>query len=188
MASLVIMKPGGGEVLMFLKNGLLPAGDHEISLDQLERLIRQGPGGGGSWDTAWRLQLLEEFKQRYEQLAAVGITEVYIDGSYATDKYHPNDLDAYFVVPRQLWRTSAEAALKEFDPEFWRFETVSDPSGKRGYPMAFLRHIEMFPVYQEHTPAWADCLEMIDPKISFFRTDKWSNRPKGIIKITEVPV
>ncbi len=173
-------------MLKFLKNGLLPPGDHEISLAELEQFIRQGPGGGGCWDTAWRLQLLEEFKQRYAQLAAVGITEVYIDGSYATDKYHPNDLDAYFVVPRQLWRTSAEAALKEIDPEFWRFETVSDPSGKRGYPMAFLRHIEMFPVYQEHTPAWADFPEMIDPKIGFFRTDKWSHRAKGIIKITEV--
>lgn len=173
-------------MLKFLKNGLLPAGDHEISLSQLEQLIRQGPGGGRSWDTDWRLQLLEEFKQRYQQLAALGITEVYIDGSYATDKYRPNDMDVYFVVPRKLWRTFAEAALKEIDPEFWRFETVSDPSGKSGYPMAFLRHIEMFPVYQEHTPAGADCLEMIDPKISFFRTDKWSNRPKGIIKITEV--
>lgn len=83
----------GDGVLEFLKNGLLPAGDHEVSLAQLEQLIRQGPGGGGSWDTAWRLHLLDEFKQRYEQLMAVGITEVYIDGSYATDKYHPNDMD-----------------------------------------------------------------------------------------------
>lgn len=173
-------------MLKFLKNGLLPAGDHEISLAQLKRLIREGPGGGRDWDTAWRLQLLEEFEQRYHQLASVGITEVYIDGSYATDKYHPNDMDAYFVVPRKLWRTSAEAALKELDPEFWRFETVSDPSGKSGYPMAFLRHIEMFPVYQEHTPAFADCLEMIDPKINFFRSDKWSHRTKGIIKIQEM--
>lgn len=174
-------------VLKFLRNGLLPAGDHEISLAELERSMRAGPGGGRSWDTAWRLQLLAEFTQRYRQLAGVGITEVYIDGSYATDKYHPNDMDAYFVVPRKLWRTSAEAALKGLDPEFWRFETVTDPTGKTGYPMAFLRHIEMFPVYQEHTPAFADCPDMIDPKINFFRTDKWSHRPKGIIKIQEVP-
>ncbi len=174
-------------MLKFLKNGLLPAGDHEISLADLEQNIKAGPGGGQTWDTKWRLQLLEEFKKRFQQLKSVSITEVYIDGSYATDKYHPNDMDVYFVVPRKVWRESAEPALKKIDPDFWRFETVTDVSGKTGYPMAFSRHVEMFPVYQEHTPAYAECEELIDPKISFFRNDKWSHRPKGIIKIKEGP-
>ncbi len=172
-------------MLKFQKNGLLPAGDHEISIAELEKNIRRGPGDGLTWDTKWRMELLQEFKQRYRQLQSVGITEVYIDGSYATDKFHPNDMDVYFVVPRQLWRNGAEQALKDIDSEFWRFETVSDETGKRGYPMAFRRHVEIFPVYREHTPDYAECTEMIDPKINFFRTDKWSHRPKGIIKIKE---
>jgi len=173
-------------VLKFAKSGLLPPGDHAISLEELEKFIGQGPGGGQSWDTAWRLQLLQEFKRRYQQLRAVGINEVYIDGSYATDKFHPNDMDVYFVVPRKIWRSGAEQALQDQDPEFWRFEPELGVDGKLGYPMAFRHHIEMYPVYLEHTPEYAECQEMIDPKIKFFRTDKYSHRTKGIIKIEEV--
>jgi hypothetical protein len=88
-------------MLEFMKNGLLPPGDHEISLADLEKVISEGPGNGQTWDIPWRLQLLQEFKKRYQQLLAVGINEVYIDGSYATDKFHPNDMDVYFVVPRK---------------------------------------------------------------------------------------
>jgi hypothetical protein len=175
-------------VLKFLKNGLLPAGDHAITLLDMEKFIREGPGGEQSWDTVWRLQLLQEFKKRYQQLLSVGIQEVYIDGSYATDKFHPNDMDVYFIVPRNIWRSGAEQALKAMDPEFWRFETELGADGKVGYPMAFRQHIEMYPVYLEHTPTHAECPEMIDPKINFFRTDKYSHRAKGIIKIQEVPI
>lgn len=130
--------------------------------------------------------MLQEFKKRYQQLQAVGINEVYIDGSYATDKFHPNDMDVYFVVPRNIWRSGAEQALKDMDPEFWRFEPELGVDGKLGYPMAFRHHIEMYPVYLEHTPDHAECPEMVDPKIKFFRTDKYSHREKGIIKIQEV--
>ena len=174
-------------VLQFLKNGLLPVGDHEISLAELEQFMREGPGNGETWDTAWRLELLEEFKKRYQQLLQVGIKEVYIDGSYATDKIHPNDMDVYFVVPRKIWRNGAEKALKDMDPEFWRFDPELLEGGKLGYPMALFHHIEMYPVYLEHTPAHAESPELIDPKIKFFRTDKYSHRSKGIIKIQEVP-
>ncbi|KUG04842.1 hypothetical protein ASZ90_017722 [hydrocarbon metagenome] len=174
-------------MLKFLKNGLLPPGDHEISLLDLEKCIREGPGKGQTWDKTWRLDLLQEFKRRYQQLLAVGIKEVYIDGSYATDKFRPNDMDVYFVVPRRTWRSGAEQALKDMDPEFWRFETELHEDGKVAYPMAFHHHIEMFPVYLEHTPDFAVCQELIDPKIKFFRTDKHSHRTKGIIKIQEVP-
>ncbi|NMC28380.1 MAG: hypothetical protein GYA42_09600 [Syntrophomonadaceae bacterium] len=173
-------------MLKFAKSGLLPPGDHAISLEELENFIGRGPGGGQSWDTSWRLQLLQEFKKRYQQLQAVGINEVYIDGSYATDKFHPNDMDVYFVVPRNIWRSGAEQALKDMDPEFWRFEPELGVDGKLGYPMAFRHHIEMYPVYLEHTPDHAECPEMVDPTIKFFRTDKYSHREKGIIKIQEV--
>lgn len=173
-------------MLRFLKNGLLPAGDLEISLEDLEVYVREGPGNGQTWDTSWRLELLQEFKKRYQQLTAAGIKEVYIDGSYATDKFRPNDMDVYFVVPRKKWRSGAEKLLKTMDPEFWRFETELQEDGKVGYPMAYHHHVEMYPVYQEHTPAYAEAPELVDPKIKFFRTDKYSHRPKGIIKLQEV--
>jgi hypothetical protein len=178
---------GGDMMLKFAKSGLLPPGDHAVRMAELEAFIRQGPENAQGWDTAWRLQLLQEFKQRYAQLQAVGIGEVYIDGSYATDKYHPNDMDVYFVVPRKTWNSGAEQALQKMDPEFWRFEPELGADGKLGYPMAFQHHIEMYPVYREHTAEYAECQAMIDPKIKFFRTDKYSHRSKGIIRIQEGP-
>jgi hypothetical protein len=51
-------------MLEFMKNGLLPPGDHEISLADLEKVISEGPGNGQTWDIPWRLQLLQEFKKR----------------------------------------------------------------------------------------------------------------------------
>ncbi len=170
-------------MLKFSPSGLLPPGDHNITLAQLKEAIKEGPGRGQSWDAAWRLKLLSEFEKRYHQLLEAGISEVYVDGSFATDKPRPNDIDAYFVVPRKLWLGGLEEKLRALDPEFWCFETVNVGDGKVGYPMSIRFNIEIFPVYMEHTPEHCDCDELIDPKIDFFRTDKYSHKPKGIIRI-----
>lgn len=170
-------------MIKFQKNGLLSPEDHPISLDELEALLKAGPGNGQNWDTPWRLKLFEELKRRCHELYSIGIDEVYVDGSYATDKAHPNDIDGYFVVPRRWWLDQGEEALKALDPDFWRFEIVPNDEGHAAYPMAFSHNIELFPMYREHTPEYAVCPELIDPKIQFFRTDRYSRKAKGIFRI-----
>lgn len=170
-------------MLEFQNNGLLSPGDHPISIKDLREFLFIGPKNAHAWDSKWRLKLFTEFEKSYKQLLSVGINQIYIDGSFATDKARPNDLDAYFIVPRSLWRNSAENQLRELDPDFWNFDLINDGTGKVAYPMAINHNIELFPVYLEHTPEYADCDELIDPKIYFFRTDKHSHQEKGIIKI-----
>ncbi len=44
----------------------------------------------------WRLFLVNQLEIMAEQLWAVGINQIYIDGSFVEDKAHPNDIDGYF--------------------------------------------------------------------------------------------
>lgn len=165
------------------KNGLMSPEDHPVTLEELEALLKAGPGNGQEWDTSWRLKLFTELKKRCQELYSIGIDDIYVDGSFATDKAHPNDIDGYFIVPRKYWLNEGEAALKAIDPEFWRFEVVPDANGHAAYPMAFSHNIELFPMYLEHTLEYAPCPELIDPKIQFFRTDRYTRKPKGIFRI-----
>ncbi len=175
-------------MIRFNKNGLLSAEDHRITLQELEELQKIGPDNGQAWDSSWRMQLFNELRRRCLELYSIGINDIFIDGSYATDKVRPNDVDGYFIVPRAFWLNEGEKALQSIDPDFWRFEVVNEGDGKAAYPMAFSHHIELFPMYLEHTMEFAPCPELIDPKIKFFRTDRYSHQPKGIFRIVKSEV
>ncbi len=45
-----------------------------------------------SWDTGWRLHLLEQCEVMVKQLWAIGITDIYLDGSFVEEKAHPSDI------------------------------------------------------------------------------------------------
>ncbi len=88
----------------FTDDGLLPADDYELSLGELKTsLLVVGPGEPNKfphWDSAWRERLVDNLAVLVEQLWRVGVTEVFVDGSFAEDKDHPNDIDGYFVCDR----------------------------------------------------------------------------------------
>src|SRR5882724_11780386 len=105
----------------FTSDGLLPPGDYELTVDELrESLLVVGaraPGASPGWDGAWRRQLVENLAILVGQLWQAGITEIFIDGSFAEDKDHPNDIDGYFVCDlRRLACGGLERDLNTLDP------------------------------------------------------------------------
>ena len=101
----------------FQPDGLLPPGDHQASFDELRRsILVVGPNP--------TLQLWQ-----------VGIGDVFVDGSFAEDKDHPNDIDGYFVCPLDLLRTGELARqLNLLDPfKVWTWDPASRKP-YRGYP------------------------------------------------------
>ena len=109
------------ELPLFDPSGLLPPGNYEMSLEGLKgSMLVEGPGEGyASWNSHWRLKLVENLEILVGQLWEVGVTEILADGSFVEDKDHPNDIDGYFecsfvdVATRRLQRElliSAEIA------------------------------------------------------------------------------
>ena len=103
----------------FNADGMLPPGDYELTLEELRasRLV-VGPGERAPhWDAAWRGELVDNLAVLVRQLRAVGITEVFIDGSFAEDKDHPNDIDGYFECDLMRFaRGDLERELNLLDP------------------------------------------------------------------------
>src|SRR5699024_3253411 len=83
----------------FNDRGLLPPGDYEVTLGELRNSIlvhgpnRQNPG---TWDSRWRLKLIDNCEILVNQLRQTGITEIFLNGSFVEEKDHPNDIDGYF--------------------------------------------------------------------------------------------
>jgi len=73
-----------------------------MTLVELERsILVTGPEDkDDNWDTKWRVQLVQNLRILVKELWKEGITEIFIDGSFATDKLHPGDVDGYFVVEK----------------------------------------------------------------------------------------
>ena len=71
----------------FDSNGLLPAGDYEVTFDELRRsTLVQGPANLAAypnWDSSWRGWLVDQLETMTRQLWQVGITDVFADGSFA---------------------------------------------------------------------------------------------------------
>ena len=89
------------ELPPFTTDGLLPPGEYLLALDELqESPLVLGPGDARlypGWDARWRATLVANLAILVRQLWAVGILEIFIDGSFVEDKDHPNDIDGYFV-------------------------------------------------------------------------------------------
>ena len=80
------------------QDGLLPVGDYEVTFKELRQSVLVDGCGDlrNNWDAAWRNRLVDNLQIMVEQLWQVGITDIFIDGSFVEDKDHPNDIDGYF--------------------------------------------------------------------------------------------
>ena len=68
-----------------LVDGVLPVGIHRATFDELTEVF--------GWTTQ-RMRLIEGFKQGVEDLRIGGCEDVWLDGSFATNKEVPGDFDA----------------------------------------------------------------------------------------------
>jgi hypothetical protein len=175
----------------FNVDGLLPPGDYPITLDELKgSMLVEGYGKKyPSWDVGWRMRLVENLGVLATQLWQVGITEIFVDGSFVEDKAHPNDIDGYFecdVLDFASGRLQKE--LNKLDPyEIWTWapETRRPYRNypKRQLPMWHRYRVELYPHYPGLTSGIRDHFgnELTFP--AAFRISSEGFKPKGIIKL-----
>jgi len=176
----------------FIEDGVLPPGDYVLTLDQIrESILVHGPQDGPehqNWDVDWRLKLVDNLEILVGQLCQVGIREIFVDGSFAEDKDHPNDIDGYFVCDRQfLVSGDLQRELNAIDPyKIWTWEPASRRpyrgSGERQFPMWHVYRVELYP----HFGQPSGIRDKHGNELEFpsaFRISRRNDSPKGIIKI-----
>jgi len=174
----------------FDERGLLPPGDYEVTFAELRTsLLVRGPRTPvPHWNAEWRWYLTERAEVLVDQLWAVGIKDVYLDGSFVEDKPHPNDIDGYFECdPDALIDGSLTRALNLLDPrKVWTW----DPRSRmpyRGYtkkqlPMWHAYRVELYP----HIGQGCGIRDRFGNEMQFpaaFRVRRSTDEPKGIVKI-----
>lgn len=181
-----------GRIPDFTADGLLPAGDWEVSLAELrESMLVVGPEEPARqllWDTLWRRRLVDNLEILVGQLWQVGVTEIFVDGSFAEDKDHPNDIDGYFVCDYlALASGELERRLNLLDEhKVWTWAQASRRRyrgyAKKQLPMWHAYRVELYahPAGLEH-PVDEFGFEYEFP--SAFRRSRRDGRRRGILKI-----
>lgn len=175
--------------MQFNDFGLLPPGDYKLTIDDLRNsLLVKGPQDGTLWDEKWRSYLVDQLESMVSQLWAVGVTEIFIDGSFVENKAHPNDIDGYFECDvRDLQTLLRELNIAEPD-KIWTWDSKARRP-YRGYtkkqlPMWHKYRVELYPHYgfgpntgipDKHGN------NLLFP--SAFRQTRDTFLPKGIVKI-----
>jgi hypothetical protein len=178
----------------FDDHGLLPPGDYELTFEQLRAsVLVVGPGPTAPhWDAAWRARLVDNLEVLVSQLWAVGIDEIFVDGSFAEDKDHPNDIDGYFVCDLDMLQSGAlERELNRLDPfKVWTWDPASRRphrgSPKAQLPMWHRYRVELYP----HFGQLCGIQDRHGNDLEFpsaFRMSRRDGRPRGIVKIGHTP-
>ena len=130
----------------FIEDGVLPPGDFELSISELKKsMLVRGPENrpeNHHWDNPWKMKLIENLEIMVRQLNQVGISEIFVDGSFVEDKDHPSDMDGYFVCDhRHLVSGDLEKELNFLDPhKAWTWDPELLISSVMNW--IFLRHSE----------------------------------------------
>ena len=173
----------------FTTDGYLPPGDYELTLGELRAsMLGVGPAGYPNWSGAWRAQLVDNLEVVVQQLWRVGVSDIFVDGSFVEDKEHPNDIDGYFVCDlMELASDRLQTALNLLDPyKIWTW----DPATRRPFPGYPKKQLPMWHQYRvEHYPHFRQ-LSGIRDKYgndlecpSAFRISRRDGRARGIVKI-----
>lgn len=181
----------------FDADGLLPPGDYEVTLAELRNSsLVLGPNDRTrtpNWDASWRGWLVDHLEIMVKQLWQVGITEIFIDGSFAEDKEHPNDIDGYFVC--ELNRLASGALQRELNLQDPQKVWTWDPGSRKryaGYPKAQLPmwHVYRVELYPHVAGFGCGIHDQYGNELEFpaaFRRSRRSGRPRGIIKLMQEP-
>ena len=142
------------------ETGDLPPGDHCATLDEIDKRFGFTPR---------RRWLLKGVRTAVQAFWAAGNAEIYIDGSFCTEKPDPGDVDGYWVEPDP-------EVYERIQPYWIDFNLVFLPAVKQRkwrmwaeYGVEFFIHPLMLAGPGLYFPA-------------FFRTDR-NGRPRGVIRI-----
>jgi hypothetical protein len=176
----------------FNAEGVLPPGDYAMTLAELEQsMLVVGPSNRSAyphWNEAWRRRLVRNLGVMVGQLWQVGITEIFIDGSFVEDKERPNDIDGYFVCElKRLASGELERSLNELDPKkvwTWDWEKRVPFKGyaKPQLPMWHEYRVELYPHYGQKSGIRDEHgNELMFP--AAFRRTRRDGTLRGIVKV-----
>ncbi len=177
--------------LSFNNDGLLPSGDHLLTLSELKTSVLvhgPEPHPEGGWDAEWRLALVERAEILIKQLWEIGIEEIYLDGSFTEAKAHPNDIDGYFVCDVFDFASGAiQRKLNALDPhKIWTW----DPAERRAYrdymkkqlPIWHVYRVELYPHFGQSSGIRdSHGHDLLFP--SAFRLQRGTDAAKGIVQV-----
>lgn len=142
----------------FNPNGLLPIGDHPLSLKEIRNsvLVKGSPP---------REALFSFAEPIIKQLWSIHVPKIYIIGSFVENKPTPSDLDLYIPVDNEKF---AEF-LTQLSGSLWRFQKIGDivilPKMQELFSIDIMHH--------QHNPFF------------YPRQRKTDRFPKGVIHIIE---
>ncbi len=193
MGGLGVGGPDVDSPLVFNARGFLPPGDHPMTLAGLRRsILVVGPPGRESWNRNWREWLIDRFGRLVVQLRGVGVHEIYVGGSFASDKDHPGDLDGYFACDRASYKTRALHKelniLGPFRDWTWRDEDRRPArDGRWKLPLWHHCRVELFPHHgQTQTGFFDDRGNDVDLP-TMFRMVRGTPEPRGVVRIAAGP-
>lgn len=168
------------ELPQFTNDGVLPPGDHELTLEELETsFLVHGPCDElryPNWERSWRLKLVQNLIAAVKDLWKVGITEIYVAGSFVEDVKHPSDIDCYFECERhQIEGGELEAKLTAINRD-WKGLSQQNCGRMKG-----LRAVHIVPEYG--TPYRFDGGPELMLPTEYRQSRRRGMIPRGIIKI-----
>lgn len=175
----------------FTSDGLLPIGDYPMTLTELrESFLVTGHGvPSNTWDAVWREYLVDNLTFLIDQVWRIGITQIFVDGSFIEDKDHPHDIDGYFECDVRYFASGQlERDLNTLDPyHIWTWNPASRlpdaNSTKRQLPMWHRYHVELYPHFPGLLTGIKDQYGHDLEFPSAFRLSRRAYQPKGIVQI-----
>lgn len=180
----------------FNNDNVLDPGTYKATFGQLRSsLLVVGDGTSTTWDSAWRLKLIDNLEVLANQLWSVGYREVFLDGSFVENKDRPNDIDGYFdakitsinpIVMQDFQRNIS--TLNSLDPHCcWTWEASSrkfdQATGKGQLPMWHFYRIELYPHIEGMFSGITDKQGNNLKFPSAFRQSRRNYIPKGIVEL-----
>lgn len=142
-----------------LQAGELPSGEHLATIDEVEAMF--------DLQNDRRKLLMTGLKLAIQQFKEAGVKQIYVDGSFTTDKEDPADIDG-------CWSVEGEIDETKIDPDFWKWENDYECLQSRER-IKGKYHLDFF------IAEWIEG-ESNKPFPQFFQTNR-DGYPKGIVKI-----
>ena len=166
----------------FTVDGHLPPGEYQMTLDDIRSSALVDPWSErNEWILRWRRSLINNLAIFVPHLWDEGITNIYIDGSFVTNKRMPGDIDVYFDCEELAWPGLYRRLIAR--NRYWLREAVVWDESHEVDKTAMWGeyHLDFYPNYGQSagTDRWGNPLL---PFPDFFRQTE-SGEAKGIVKL-----